>query len=128
MKYFLIIVTFLSLTLFAEVKITKYSSGELKSKVTVKNGKRTGVSKGYYKDGTLKYEVNFKNDKREGLAKDYFKNGKLKSEQNYKAGLLNGVAKKYHKNGKLKSKFTFEDDLPLSGTAYSKDGKEIVLR
>ena len=125
MKYILLIVTIFSLALFADVKIKKYSSGEMKSKISMKDTKREGLSQGFYKDGTLKYETYFKNDKREGLSKSYYNNKHLKSEQNYTNGLLNGISKKYHKNGKLKSQFNFKDDLPLSGTAYMEDGKEI---
>jgi antitoxin component YwqK of YwqJK toxin-antitoxin module len=125
MKKLLLVLIFLSSVLFAEVQVKKYDNGEVKSKVTLKNGKRNGLAQGFYRGGSLKYETIFKNDKREGLAKAYFKTGKIKSEQNYKGGFLNGVSKKYHKNGRLKSKFTFMDDLPLSGTAYSKNGEEI---
>jgi len=125
MKRVLIALILVSSVLYAEMQIKKYDNGKVKSKVNIKNGKRSGLAKGYYKDGSLKYETLFKNDKRDGLSKGYFKSGKLKSEQNYKNGLLNGISKKYYKSGKLKSKFTFEDDLPLSGTAYSKDGEEI---
>jgi len=125
MKKLLMALVLLSSVMFAEVQVKKYNNGKVKSKVNMKNGKRSGLAKGYYKDGTLKYETLFKNDKRDGLSKGYFKTGKIKSEENYVKGLLNGVSKKYHKNGKLKSKFTFEDDLPLSGTAYSKNGEEI---
>jgi len=125
MKKFFFVLTLLGSFLFAEMQVKKYDNGKVKSKVIIKNGKRNGLAQGFYKDGTLKYETTFKDDKREGLAKAYFKTGKIKSEQNYKGGFLNGVSKKYHKNGKLKSKFTFVDDLPLSGTAYKKTGEEI---
>ncbi len=125
MKRLLCILALASSVLFAEVQIKKYENGQVKSKVNVKDGKRNGLAQGYYKDGKIKYETYFKNDKREGISKAYFKTGKLKSEQNYKNGFLNGVSKKYHKNGKLKSEFNFIDDLPIGGTAYTKDGQEI---
>jgi len=125
MKYLFLGLVFAVSILFAEVEVKKYSSGAVKSKTIMKNSQREGLAQGFYKDGTLKYETLFKKNKREGLSKSYYKNGKLKSEKIYKKGMLNGVSKTFYKNGKLKSKFNFENDLPLSGTSYNKDGSKV---
>jgi len=125
MRLYIVILALSMTSLWAESVIKNYKTGELKSKTEVKNTLREGLSQGYYKDGSLKYETYFKADKRDKISKSYYSDGTLKAEQSYTDGLLNGISKKYYKSGKLKSKFDFVDDIPISGTSYTKEGKEV---
>jgi len=125
MRYVLIVSILMSSMLFAELQKKSYSSGELKSETNYTAGKKDGLATGYHKNGKTKYTVSYKKGKKNGLAKSYYKSGTLRAEENYKDGSLNGLSKQYYKSGKLKSDFIFQDDLPVSGTKYTEDGKKV---
>ncbi|CAI8282490.1 MAG: Uncharacterised protein [Owenweeksia sp. TMED14] len=96
-----------------------FESGQIKSIVNFKDGKKEGTGKSYFKSGELKYEGFWRNGKQEGLEKGYFESGQLKYEANLTEGRANGSYKEYsisgdlllhfnHKNGELTKIFPQE--------------------
>lgn len=79
-----------------------YASGQIKSEVSHKNGKLTGICKWYLENGQLQSEEIYVNGQREGLCKWYYENGQLKSEEIWRNGVVES-AKEYDESGALKS-------------------------
>ena len=69
-----------------EVKKEYYGSGELKSEVPYKNGKKEGLETKWYRNGKKKAEFHFKNGKEEGLWVRWWDNGQVHRKGNYKNG------------------------------------------
>lgn len=111
----------------------KITESDLKSSLPVqaayiewqyKDGKREGISKGYYESGELAVEISFRDDKREGILKGYGKNGNLEVVFNYKNGQPEGIAKAYYESGELRGVINFLNGL-LEGVSkeYYKSGR-----
>lgn len=68
--------------------------------------------------------VSMRNGKRNGLTKEYYENGILKHELNFLDGKIDGFEREYDSiNGYLKSVAYYEDDKYYNEVRYSKDGK-----
>ena len=87
----------------------RYSSGQLLSVATFKNGKINGKAYEYYPSGQLKLEENYINGKLNGLSKSYYENGQLQDEIPYKNDKKEGIVKTYIENGTLISEVTFKN-------------------
>jgi len=84
--------------------IRYYTSGQLWSKETFKDGKKVGLHEDYYENGQLWQKATFKDGKVEGLVVRYFENGQLKSRGTYKGGYLDGLFVFYDMDGRLREK------------------------
>lgn len=77
--------------------------GKLKTEWNYKNGKRSGISKGYNENGNLRCEWNFVNDKLEGKTK-YYDNRKILKVDTYRNGILINI-EMYNETGKSIEKY-----------------------
>ncbi len=78
-----------------------YSSGELREKYQIKNGKLHGDYYEYYKTGVIKEKAKYFDGQLNGVRRFFYENGKLHWEAQYKDGKNNGFHKEYSKNGVL---------------------------
>lgn len=78
------------------------AKSQVKSEISLKDGKREGSAKTYHQNGKIKQEATFKDDKKEGAYTEYYDNGNKKLECTYVNGFLSGIYKEYHENGNLK--------------------------
>ena len=63
-------------TPFTGVAVDKHENGKKKSETPYKNGKKDGLSTGWYKNGQKRAEVTYKDGKRWGRNTSYHENGK----------------------------------------------------
>ena len=103
-----------------------FSSGNIRSKGTMKNGKLHGVTLEYWENGQVQFETTHRNGKKNGSDTWYFENGTLLLESTYKDGKENGLFKMYHENGQLKGEVTFKDGKETGVfKQFDKNGKRI---
>ena len=79
-----------------------YPTGELEALISMKNGLRSGISKGFYKTGKLNKVLNFSGDKLHGESIYYFDSGKKSSICEYYYDQLI-TEKFFYKNGLCES-------------------------
>ncbi|WP_439183893.1 toxin-antitoxin system YwqK family antitoxin [Carboxylicivirga taeanensis] len=83
--------------------ISYFPSGNIKHKITYKNGKAIGPAQFYYDNGIISEEGVWHIDHWQGNYKYYNKNGRLAYDWHYdNAGNRTGTQKYYHENGVLK--------------------------
>ena len=75
-----------------------------------KDGKRDGLSIGWYGNGQKGLEGNFKDGKRDGLRTEWYENGQKKHEINYKDGKRDGLSIGWHENGQKLGEVNFKDN------------------
>lgn len=78
-------------TVTREVEGSYYPNGQIRSKGTIKNGKRDGVWKWFHKDGTIWTDEKYSNGELDGEWKQYDKNGQLELKQVFENGELLSV-------------------------------------
>lgn len=87
-----------------------------------KNGKREGVVKKLYLSGMLISESLYKNDILEGKYVNYYSNGKISENGCLVNGKKNGIVNSYYENGALFAVHEYKNDiLDGSFTSYYKD-------
>ena len=74
-----------------ENKESYYSDGQIRSKGTIKNGKREGIWKWFHQDGSLWTIENYSNGQLDGEWKQYDKSGNLELKQVFDKGELLNV-------------------------------------
>jgi len=99
-----------------------FDHGELKTEVTFKNGKSSGIEKKFYPSGLLASSVPFHEGKENGVAKLYFESGALRFATPFRNGLKEGISKEYYPDGKLKSEIHFTQGEPTEGYKYLENG------
>ena len=72
------------------------------------------VQESYYSSGQIRSKGSIKNDNREGIWKWFHPDGSLWTIENYSNGKLNGEWKQYSKSGKLELKKVFSNGESLS--------------
>ncbi len=83
--------------------VSYYPNGQVKHKITYKNGKAIGLAQFYYDNGIISEEGIWHVDHWQGSYKFYNKNGRLAYDWNYDdTGKRTGTQKYYHENGRLK--------------------------
>lgn len=105
--------------------VKQYRAGNiLKNEISVKDGKRHGVSKNYYKDGKSVHQlIEYKMGKKHGEAITYYENGSIYQTTPYVEGNIHGVRKKYRQNGELLAEIPYNNGLPCKGLKeYLLDG------
>ena len=76
-----------------------------------KDGKKDGVSKGWYPNGQLKSKFNWKG-RMHGLYQEWYENGQKKLEGTQKDGKEDGLFTEWFKNGQKRKEVTFKDGKP----------------
>jgi len=110
--------------------ISYYPDGQVKHKITFKNGKAIGPAQFYYANGLISEEGNWHVDHWQGNYKFYNESGSMAYDWNYDdAGRRTGTQKYYHKNGTLKYTGNWVDG-KATGTLkiYDELGKLITER
>jgi len=105
--------------------------GELIMEVTLKNGKRNGLTR-RWASNQLREEEHYVDDKLDGIAKSFYSAGRpygpVSYERNYKAGVLTGGATYYYYNGKILQQENYiNGELVGAPIKYSESG-EILSR
>ena len=101
-----------------------FTHGSMKTEVTFKNGKSSGIEKKFYPSGQLASAIVFYNGKENGVAKKYFESGILRFETSFKNGLKEGPSKEYYQNGTLKSEIRFKNGEAVEGYKIMENGKK----
>ena len=91
------------------LNVSYHPSGELKSEVNYKNGKKDGLGKWYFKSGKLKYQGIWKNGIQEGDESAYYESGQLKAQGSLKNGRASGVYKEFSSSGELITHMKYEN-------------------
>jgi len=101
--------TYYSGEVFSGEIVEYYEGGQLKEKMTFKEGKKDGVSESYYENGKLKTKLTYKEGKQDGVSELYYKNGQLEYMFTYKEGKKDGVSELYYENGQLEYRWNHKD-------------------
>ena len=86
---------------FTGVSADYYENGQLKSKVTYKDGEEQGLFEAYRENGQLWFKQNYKDGVEHGLFEAYYENGQLWRKQNHKDGVEHGLSYMYEDDGQL---------------------------
>ncbi len=136
MKYIILTVLVLTLSLNAQSNKKYWDNKEVQIDISIKNGKPDGIAKFYHDNGQLYLEIEYKNGKvsssevklfsKDGklLCINHYKNsypdGEYKTflfqknmqvlfDGSYKDGKFTGIEKTYHNNETLKSRTSYKD-------------------
>ena len=82
--------------------------GQLRHKVTLKDGKVDGIGEDYYENGQLHYKENYKDGEKDGVCYIFFENGQIYLKKIYKDGEIIEL-EQYYENGQLEKKGAFND-------------------
>ncbi len=88
--------------------------GRLIATITIKDGKRNGITTTFYKDGTISTESNYINNVKTGVEKKYYENGAVYRTRQILNGKLNGEEKRFYRDGQLMTRLTYKDNLPAN--------------
>ncbi|XPV83523.1 MAG: toxin-antitoxin system YwqK family antitoxin [Halarcobacter sp.] len=122
-KYYFDIQNF---TLFDGEYILKYSNGNPRLKVSIKNGLRNGLRTLFYQNGNKKSEVIFKNDIANGATTRWYKNGKIMVKTAYKDGNRHGLLRIWYESGNLMLKVSFLNNKVSSKVILMNELGEII--
>lgn len=82
------------------------------------------IEREYYEKGILKEEVTIKAGKRHGVSVEYYEDGKMKSRIEYSCGVRHGKSQRYYPDGRLAEEFYFRNDKYFGvNKFYRQDGK-----
>ena len=89
-----------------------YPNGQLKSRITHKDGIETNVhSEYFYENGQLEIKTIFKDGMKDGTWEFYYENGQLQKRLNYKEGKDHGVNEGYQENGIIEYRNFYKNDV-----------------
>jgi len=74
-------------------------NGSLKSKYTLRFGKKEGLYQEWFENGQKKLEYHYRDGKLDGLYQEWFENGQKNVEHNYQDGKLYGLYQSWYVNG-----------------------------
>lgn len=104
-----------------------YRDGYLYSEVTLKNGKKNGLSVRYYPGGGINTQLFYKDGIKVDTSKWFYTNGKIYRETPYKQGKIHGIQKKYHKDGSVLAEIPYANGKRKSGLKeFSQYGNEVT--
>ena len=108
--------------------VKKYDeTGKLVATITMKDGKRNGITTAFYKDGNVSVESNYVNNIKSGIEKKYYENGTVYRIRQYLNGKMNGEEKRYYRNGILMTRQTYKDNMPANDLReYYRNGNLIT--
>jgi len=128
---------------FTGYAVGKHPNGQKISKVTLKDGKRHGLSNSWYENGQKRGESNFKDDKLwtavqwkpngekcpvtnvvngNGVQVFYHDNGQKAWEETLKDGKWHGLSTSWYENGQKKEELTFKNGRQISRKDWDEDG------
>ena len=104
-----------------------YRDGYLYSEVTLKNGRKNGLSVRYYPGGGINTQLFYKDGIKVDTSKWFYTNGKIYRETPYKHGKIHGIQKKYHKDGCVMAEIPYANGKRKPGLKeFSQYGNEIT--
>lgn len=86
-----------------------YENGQFEMNTILKDGMKDGTWESYYENGQLQKRINYKDDKDHGMNVGYQENGIIEYRNFYKNGVSDGIDEMYHENGKLAKKMPMID-------------------
>ena len=89
--------------------LTKYESGQKKTKGYLKEGKWEGLYTEWYKNDQMSLEGTLKEGKPDGLSTSWYENGQRKGETTFKDGIEDGLSTKWYENGQKKTGGTIKN-------------------
>ena len=89
----------------SDTVVNKYSNGNIKEEIPMKENHKNGIAKYYKENGSLDYEMEYRNDTVVGIIKEYYSNGKILREIN----VSNLDAKVYREDGRTYLKGHFDN-------------------
>lgn len=104
-----------------------YDNGNLKVKIPLEKGIKSGVANTYYRNGVKKTEREYKDGKVDGLSKFWSEEGVLIGEETVINGLRDGYKKTYYSNGGIKEELLFKEGELLSMKLYLEDGSITLI-
>ncbi len=107
------------------LKVEKYPSGKVKTRINYSHGKREGVGREYFENGKVYKDAVYKDDKLEGVVKVYDSRGRLSRTVSYTEGRKNGKLTRYFPSGKPKSEMTYMEGAPQPDL-WEKDARGMV--
>ena len=97
-----------------------FPNNQLKQKITWKGGKFNGKYTEWYDTGQKSEESYFENGKMEGLKTYWYENGQKEREVNYKEKYKEGLSTSWYKNGQKKAEGNYNEG--VVGADGEKDG------
>ena len=94
----------------------------VKSKITIKNGKKNGLCKTYNTSGELISETNYIDNMKDGVKREFFSSGNLKRESNWRNDFQHGLTITYYESGNKFRETELELDEYLSQKEYMPEG------
>ena len=95
---------------FSGLILTKYESGQNKSKGYLTDGKEDGIWTYWYENGQKSREVDYLfGQTYDGLFTTWYDNGNKKSEGRYKDGMMNDFWTFYHRNGNKQGNGSYQN-------------------
>jgi len=88
-----------------------------------KNGKRDGISLGYYQNGKLKDQGVYREDQLHGTVQMYAGDGALKAEMNFKNDRQDGATKTFAEDGTLEFIYTYRKGQLINRKEFDSLGK-----
>lgn len=120
--YFMILLALFSCQNEGEVKIERYSNGNLKYEIFyLSDSVKHGLAKTYYYEGVIKEEIEFTNGKREGKYINYHKNGSIKGEAEYSNDKVEGYSYYYNEQGALMTKSFWYNGKKFGPTSFYRE-------
>lgn len=89
--------------------------GNVRMKITSKDGKPHGMGYFFRENGSLQYEAEFKDGILDGQLNQYYVNGALHNEMHYVKGIHDGVQKTFDSEGNQTAEIVYENGKPVSG-------------
>lgn len=89
-----------------------YPNNELRTRVSLVQGRFEGLLEIYYPNGKPKVLANYKNGVLNGVRKTYYENGQLEKKGKYKDGKQDGLWKVYDQKGNFETEVLFRDGEP----------------
>ena len=83
---------------------------ELMFRRNYKNGKKDGLSEGFYENGQLESRENYKNGIQNGLSEIFHENGQIWIRENYKNGKQDGLSEMYGEDGSSRGSSCYKND------------------
>jgi len=97
---------------FTGVLVERYSTGELKARSRMKQGRLDGVSEGWHTNGVRQISEHFDAGVSHGVRTKWFSDGRKLSEAGIDQGKLSGQFRRWHENGVLAEEIQMSNNLP----------------
>ena len=114
----------------AKLECEYYSSGKVKSKVYIVNGKKKGIYTQYFESGQILMTIPYSNDIMNGIQYVYYRNGKLAQESSFIDGKRQGKHIQYYENGQVSVSMEYKEDISDDNKfeSYTENGEFCSLQ